>query len=146
MLDAEHKLMELGIQQEEVALYNRIILLSKSWDSLKHLMQRGKRTENPYQFLAPIITQLYQEPTYNQRLKRITLMLGISDSAKENYFKCYADQTEHFHRANRDIPLAKRNKFIRATDKAVLNVIKDHLGYGPQYVLRNRISEAFENP
>ena len=116
MLDAEQKLLDLGIKKEEVALYSRIILLSKSWDSLKRLMQRGKREETPYQFLAPIITQLYAEPLFNQRLKRITLVLGIADSIKDDYFKDYADQTENFHRSNQDIPLAKRNKFIKASD------------------------------
>lgn len=146
MFDAEKKLLDLGINKEDVALYNRIILLSKSWESLRHLMNRGKREETPYQFLAPIISQLYTEPLYNQRLKRITLVLRIPEDVKESYFKQYADQPEAFHRSNRNIPLAKRNKFIKASDKAVLNVIKDHLGYGPQYVLRNRISDAFENP
>jgi len=146
MLNAEQKLLDLGIKKEDVALYNRIILLAKSWESLIHLMRRGKREENSYQFLSPIITQLYQEPLYNHRLKRITQMLGIPGDVKDEYFEHYAEQPEAFHRSNRNIPLAKRLKFIHASDKAVLNVIKDYLGYGPQYVLRNRISDAFENP
>lgn len=146
MYDAEEKLLKLGISKEETPLFSRIILLSKSWDSLKHLMRRAKIEEDPHKYLAPIVTQIYQEPLYNQRLKRITLMLRIPDPVKDDYLKDFEKQPEAFHRANRNIPLSTRNKFVNATDKAVLNVIKDHLGFGPEYVIRNRISDAFDNP
>jgi len=146
MSDAKDKLLELGIKKEDVEHYDLILLLAESWEVMVRLLQKSRRKEDPYQFLAPIIMKIYDEPTYNRRLKRITLMLGIADHVKDTYFKTYGNQPDAFLESNDNIPLEKKEKFVHASDNAVLSVVRDYLGYGPEYFIRNRISDAFDNP
>jgi len=146
MSDAKNKLQDLGIEKGEIEQYDLIILLSKSWETMVRLLQKTGCKKDPYQFLAPVIKKIYQEPLYNRRLKRITLMLSIPDEVKDIYFRTFENQPDAFLESNEDIPMAKKEKFVHATDNAVLNVIKDYLGYGDTYFERNRISESFENP
>jgi len=146
MSDAKEKLLELGIKKEDVAQYDLILLLSESWEAMVRLLKKSRRKKDPYQFLAPIITKIYQEPLYNRRLKRVTLVLGISDHVKDAYFETYENQPDAFLESNEDIPLSKKQKFVHATDNTVLSVIRDYVGYGPEYLVRNQISDAFENP